>query len=111
MALQEAEEAEPGGCVRLLVAFLRGIAARRIEKHRLLREPPIAITRAADALQRLLAGAWVSQREAQSGIEQRGRFARAWGADEHVPGKLGHRATLAGGRGERGPWAARRPVP
>src|SRR4051794_24492754 len=102
MALQEVEEAEPGGRIRLLVALLGGVASRRIEEHRLLREPPVAVARAADALQRLLAGARVAEREAQSGIEKRRGLARPGRPNEHVPGKLTHRAPLASGHPEAG---------
>ncbi len=97
--LQQLEKAEPGRAVGLAVAFLSGVAARGVEQHGLVGEPPIAVARAADALQRAL-GARIAERKAQPGVEQRGGLARAGGADEHVPGQLGDRAALAAGAAE-----------
>ena len=46
--LQQAQETRPGGLVDLLVAFLRRVAARGVEEHRFVGEPPVAVARAAD---------------------------------------------------------------
>ena len=75
-ALQQVEEAEPGGGVGLAVALLRGVAAGGVEQHGLVGEPPVAVARAADALQRALA-ARVAERKAQAGVEQRRGLAGA----------------------------------
>src|SRR5207237_4691371 len=65
-------------------------------------EPPVAVARAANALQRLLARARIAQGEAQPGVEQRRGLARARRADEHVPGELRDSALLAFRRLEAG---------
>ena len=49
--LQEVEEAKPFRCVDIRLAFLLDVAARSVDQHRVLGEEPIAVTRAADALQ------------------------------------------------------------
>ena len=49
--LQEVEEAEPFGGVDLGLALLLDVAAGGVDQHRVLGEEPVAVARAADALQ------------------------------------------------------------
>jgi hypothetical protein len=98
--LDQVEEARPGSRVGFQVALLRGVAAGGIQQYGFLREPPVAVARAADTRQRRIAAlALLPQRELEARIHQSGGLARARRADEHVPGQLMHVA------------AARRPVP
>ena len=84
---QQAQEAVPGGLIGLRIAILGRIAAGGIDQHSLVGEPPVAVTRAADAANRILAQR-VAQRKAQAGMLQRCRLASARRADEHVPRQL-----------------------
>src|SRR5206468_1905855 len=53
--LEQLQEALPGRGVDVAVALLGGIASRGVEEHRLFREPPVAVSGAADAADRLAA--------------------------------------------------------
>jgi len=85
--LQQREEARPRGGVDLAVAALGGVAAGGIEQHGLVGEPPVAVARAADALDGILAHLAL-ERKAQARVHQRRGLAGAGRADEHVPGQL-----------------------
>ena len=80
---------KPGhaACVGFGVAVLRGVAAGGVEQHGVVGEPPVAVARAADAADRLLAEL-LGERKAQARVDQRRRLARARRADEHVPRQL-----------------------
>src|SRR5262249_30698365 len=85
--LEQAEEVAPSRLVDRLVAVLRGVAAGRIDDHRLLGEIPIAVARAAFALD-LLRAETLGERKALAGIEQRRGLAAAGRPDDHVPREL-----------------------
>ncbi len=85
--LQQAQEAQPAGAVHAGVAVLRGVAAGRVDQHRLVGEPPVAVAGATHAAHRARAER-VGERKAQAAIGQRRGLARAGRADEQVPGKL-----------------------
>ena len=78
--------AQPAASARAF-GILRGVAARRVEQDRLVREPPVAVARAADAAQRLLAEL-LRQRKVQAGVHQHRGLARARRADDDVPRQL-----------------------
>src|SRR5439155_24617765 len=85
--LEELHKAFPGGGVDVAVAVLRAVAAGRIEEHRLVGQPPVAVSRAADPPDRL-ATETIREREAQARVDQRRRLAGARGSDEDVPGQV-----------------------
>ena len=60
------------------------VAAGRVEEHRFVGEPPVAVARAADAAQRALADALL-ERELQAGVDERRGLAGAGRADDDVP--------------------------
>src|SRR5207237_10855321 len=60
------------------------VAPGRVEEHRLVGEPPVAVAGAADTADRL-ATEPIREREAQARIDQRGRLAGPGRADEDVP--------------------------
>ena len=49
---QHVEEGEPALAIDFRVRILRRITPRRVDQHRFVGEPPVAIARAADALHR-----------------------------------------------------------
>ena len=63
-----------------------------VDEHRILREPPLAVARAAHTLHRTLAvlGAFsiITEQKLQAGVHQRRGLARTGRADEHVPGQF-----------------------
>src|SRR6202040_3954804 len=65
--LEQAEETLPSRLVGRGVAVLCRVAAGGIEQHRLVGEPPVAVARAADALDRILA-VFRRERKVESGI-------------------------------------------
>src|SRR5262245_38297812 len=71
---QQAEKLAPAGRVGGAIRILRGVAPRRIEQDRLIREPPVAVARAADAAQRFLTEL-LREREIQARIDDRGGLA------------------------------------
>ena len=81
---QQREELPPACAVGRRVGVLRRVAARGVEKHRFVGEPPVAVARAADAAQRALAHPLL-QRELQPRVDERRRLAGPRRADEHVP--------------------------
>ncbi len=87
MLAEQLEEAGPRRGVHLAVRLLGGVAPGRVEQHRLVGEPPVAVARAADAADGAGAEA-LRQRKLQAGIDQRGGLARTRRADEDVPGQL-----------------------
>ena len=94
---QHVEEGEPASAVGLGVRILGRVAPGGVDQHRLVGEPPVAIARAPDALDRL-ARVVSGERKLQAGIDQRRRLARAGRADDEIPGQIveGARARLAG---------------
>ena len=88
LLLQEVEEGEPALAVALGVGILRRVAAGRVDQHGLLGEPPVAIARAADALDDGLRLAAARERELQAGIDQRRGLAGARRPDDDVPGQV-----------------------
>ena len=84
---QQREKLTPGRTVGRRIRILGGIAPGRVEEHRFVGEPPVAIAGAANALQRALAHPLL-QWKLQPRIEERRRLARAGGTDEHVPGQV-----------------------
>src|SRR6185503_531097 len=93
--LEQAEEADP----LLAVVDLRRVAAGGVEEDALVGEPPVAVARAADAADALLALARVGEVEARL-LEGRG-LARAGRPDDHVPWQLVERALAQARRLER----------
>ncbi len=87
MLAQQLQKAAPGRLVHFLVAVLGGVAAGRVEQHRFVREPPVAVTGAAHAAQRVLAQRF-GQREVQAGLHQGRGLARPRCADKHIPRQL-----------------------
>jgi len=85
--LEQGEESQPGGTVHGLVAVLGSVAARGIEQHRLVGEPPVTVAGAADAMDGVLAET-LRERKAQAGVDQGRGLAAAGGADDEVPGQL-----------------------
>src|SRR4051812_89710 len=85
---------------------MRNIPAGRVEKHRLVAEPPLAIPRPANA-RYLWRRVLILQRKAQARIEERGRIPGAGRADDCVPRKVIHRNTAA--IGPRKPRRLERP--
>src|SRR5690606_19118068 len=81
---QQAEKAEPRGLIDVRVAVLRRVAAGRVDQDRIVREPPVAVARAADAADRIRPEA-LAQREAQTRAHERRGFAGARRADDDVP--------------------------
>src|SRR5439155_13824330 len=55
IALEQAEKAEPGGAVARAIAVMRGVAAGGVDENGFAGEPPVAVARAPDAAQDLLA--------------------------------------------------------
>ena len=88
MLLQKLEELVPGRGISGLVALLDDIPARRVDEHGLVREPPVAVARAADPLDRPLAEL-VGEGEVQIGVDQRRGLARPRRADDDVPSRRG----------------------
>ena len=72
---------------RARVRILRRVAAGGVEQDRLVREPPVAVARAADAAQRFLAEL-LRQREVEAGVDDRRGLARARRPDDDVPRQL-----------------------
>ena len=97
VALEHLEEREPALTVGLGVGILRRVAAGGVDQHRFLGEQPVAIARAADALDLGGLGA-LGEREVQAGIDQRRRLTRARRADHDVPGQIVEIVALAAGR-------------
>ena len=85
--LQQGQEAGPGGTVDQFVGILGGVAPGGVQDHRLLGEPPVAVARAADAANGVLAEL-VHQREFHARIPERGGLARPRRTDDHVPRQL-----------------------
>ncbi len=86
---QQAKKAEPRGAIGIAIAVLRGVAARGVDQHRVGREPPVAIARAAGAAQGFrseLGG----QRKLQTRVDDGGGLAGTGRADHDVPGQLVH---------------------
>src|SRR5206468_4522060 len=111
--LEQLQEALPGRGVDVAVALLGGIASRGVEEHRLFREPPVAVSRPADAANRLAAEP-VGEGKAQPGVDQRGGLAGARGADEDVPRQVVEvllRAERAQPRPQRGSLRAEPDLP
>ena len=81
---QQRQKFEPGRAVGCFVGLLQRVAAGGVDQHRLFGEPPVAVARTADALDRRLAHL-AGQREGQSGVHQRRGLAGAGRADEHIP--------------------------
>jgi hypothetical protein len=80
--LEQVEKAEP-----LLAVFLvNGIAARGVEHDAFGGEEPVAVARAADALDHRVA--LVGERELQARVQDGAALARRRVADDHVPGQL-----------------------
>ena len=90
--LQHLQEAAPGRLVVGGVAVLGDEAAGGVDQHRGVGEPPVAIARAAHAANGLIAHL-VGEREAQARVAQRRGLARAWCADDRVPGQLVEKAS------------------
>ena len=84
---QQVDKLQPFAGVLHLLALLRGIAPCRVQQHRLVGEPPVAVARAADAPQRGLTET-IRQRELQPGVYQRRGFTRTRRADNDVPRQL-----------------------
>ena len=82
IALEQIEEAEPLAAV----FFVHRVAAGRVEQDAFGGEEPVAVTRAADALDDR--AALVGKRKLQAGIEHGRAFARRRVADHDVPGQL-----------------------
>src|SRR5690606_20156282 len=96
--LQEIQEAEPGGAVRARVAVLRRVAARRVDQHRFVGEPPVAMPRAADAADRARPEL-LAERKAQTGVHERGRLPGAGRADDYVPREVVEREAAVAAAG------------
>jgi hypothetical protein len=64
-----------------------GVAAGGVDEDRFVGEPPVAVARAADAADGVLAEL-VGEREAEAGVDERRRFPRTRRPDEDVPGQL-----------------------
>ncbi|MCY1528047.1 hypothetical protein D9M68_631370 [compost metagenome] len=80
--LEQVQKAEP-----LLAVFLvNGITARGVEHDAFGGEEPVAVARAADALDHRVA--LVGERELQARIQNGAALARRRVADDHVPGQL-----------------------
>ena len=71
----------------VLVGILRGVSPGGVDQHGVIGEPPVAVARAADALE-LMGAKLFGEREAQAGVNQRGGLAGARRTDEHVPGQF-----------------------
>ncbi len=84
---QHFEEGEPAPPVDLGVRILRGVAPGRVDQHRLVGEPPVAVSRSADALNGFGRGV-AGQRKLQAGIDERRRLARAGRPDDEIPGQV-----------------------
>ena len=70
MLLQQFQEARPRGPVDLWMAVLRRVATGRVEKHRLVGEPPVAVSGSPDAPDLVVRTELVAQGEMQSGIDR-----------------------------------------
>ena len=81
MFLQQIEEAQPFRGVDIRLALLLDIAAGGVDQNRMLGKEPVAIARAADALQ------VVGQvdREIEPGLAQRRRLAGRRRPDDDIP--------------------------
>ena len=95
-ALEQVEKSLPADAIHRGIGILGGVAAGSVDQHGLVGEPPVAQSGAADAGDGVLSH-FGGQREAQSGIQQRGRFACARRPDDGVPGLLVEVAALAMG--------------
>src|SRR6185437_3024102 len=84
---QQLQEGSPAGGVGLRIGVLRRVAPGGIEQDRLVREPPVTVTGAADAAHRLLAEL-LRKREVQPGVDEHGGLPRAWRSDDDVPGQV-----------------------
>jgi hypothetical protein len=95
-ALEQAKEAKPFGAV----FFVHGIAAGGVEQNAFSREEPVAIPRAADAVNHCVV--LVGERKLQAGIQHGAALARGRVADHDVPGQFiqrraaGHLTDLRG---------------
>jgi len=95
--LQEIQHAEPARAISF--ELIGRVAPRGVEQHGLVGEPPVAVARAAGAVQRALAGR-IAERKAQSGVEQRRGFPRSRRTEHHIPGQVGRAAPPAGNTGK-----------
>ena len=100
MPLEQRQEGEPALAVGLRMGILRRVAPGRVDQHRLVGEPPVAIARAADTCHRLRL-ARPGKRKVQAGIDQCGGLAGARRADDDVPGDLVEEVALAARLPER----------
>ena len=85
--LQKIEKREPALLIGLDVGILRRIAARGVDQHRILGEPPVTVARPADTGDGGRCRA-ARQRKFQPGIHQRGGLAGAWRSDQQIPGQV-----------------------
>ncbi len=88
---QQVEEGRPPGPVGVGIVVLCRVAARGVDQHRLVGEPPLAVPRSAHATQMGVAGL-LRDRKGQSGVQQGCRLSGSGGPDDHVPGLLVQRA-------------------
>ena len=86
---EQAHEALPFRLVDRLIAFLSGVAPRRVDQDRFIGEPPIAIAGTADTPDCGLAKLF-SQGKRKPGVDQCRGLARSRGPDEGIPGQLVH---------------------
>ena len=86
-ALQQGEEALPRPAVGHAIGLVRRVAPSRVQQHRSVGEPPVAISRAANALDGA-APEFAGERKVQAGVQQRRGLPGAWGTDDQVPGQL-----------------------
>src|SRR5882757_3629934 len=84
---QQLQELGPARGVRPGVRILSRVAPRGIEQDRLVRKPPVAVARPADATQRFLAE-FLRERKIQAGIHQYRGLPGAWRSDDDVPRQL-----------------------
>ena len=89
--LEQVEEAQPLGGVDLGLALLLHVAAGGVDEDGGLGEEPVAVARAADALE--VVGE--VEGELEPGLAQRRGLARRRRADDHVPGHLAQEAAAA----------------
>ena len=92
--LEQVEEGLPARPVDGGVGIVGGVAARCVDQHGFVGEPPLAQPGAADAGERAAAHL-LGQREFEAGVEQRGGLAGAGRPDDDVPGLLVDGAALA----------------
>ena len=84
---QQADKFQPLSGILNLLALLGGVAPRGVQQDSFVREPPVAVARAANAAQSGFTEA-IRQRELQAGIDQRRGFTGARCADNDVPRQL-----------------------